>query len=268
MINKIFNEDCNITLDRMLNEGVVIDVVLTSPPYNTSRNFNSKERLDKHEARYDIHLDNKTDDEYLEWTTNIINKIDNILVKDGVILWNMSYSTDTQDMSSFYKPNELMFKTVVEIMNKTNFTLGDCIIWKKNNALPNNTSKNKLTRIVEFVYVFVRKKEFKTYSMNKEILSTNARGQNYYSVHYNFIEAKNNDGKNPLNKATFSTEFASKLLKIYSKPNSVIYDCFMGIGTTAFAVLELGENRKFIGSELSKGQCELAKERLSKQYGI
>lgn len=268
MLNNIYNEDCMKTLDRMIVDNIKVDVILTSPPYNTSRNYNSKERLDNHEARYDIHLDNKTDNEYMTWTTEIINKIDKILVNNGVILWNMSYSTDTQDMSNSYKPNELMFKTVVEIMNKTNFTLGDCIVWKKNNALPNNTSKNKLTRIVEFVYVFVRKNEFKTYNMNKEILSTNSRGQNYYSVHYNFIEAKNNDGKNPLNKATFSTEFATKLLKLYSKHNSIIYDCFMGVGTTAFAVLKLGENRKFIGSELSNGQCELAKERLNKQYGI
>lgn len=138
--------------------------------------------------------------------------------------------------------------------------IADCIVWKKKTAVPNSTSKNKLTRICEFVFVIVRKDEFMTFSSNKKIKSTSLKGQNFYEVFYNIIEAKNNDGANLLNKATFSTDLVKKLLLIYAKSGSIIYDSFMGTGTTAFACRELGFD--FVGSEMSKPQCEYANNRL------
>ena len=36
-LNQIYNEDCFKTLDRMAEEGIKIDGVLTSPPYNMTK---------------------------------------------------------------------------------------------------------------------------------------------------------------------------------------------------------------------------------------
>ena len=63
-----------------------------------------------------------------------------------------------------------------------------------------------------------------------------------------------------MNKATFSTELVRKLLKIYAKKNSVIYDPFMGTGTTALACII--DEHKYIGSEISKKQCLYAEKRI------
>jgi DNA modification methylase len=49
---------------------------------------------------------------------------------------------------------------------------------------------------------------------------------------------------------------------MYAKENSIIYDSFMGTGTTAEACII--EKMNFIGSELSKNQVEYAKKR----YGL
>jgi DNA modification methylase len=57
-----------------------------------------------------------------------------------------------------------------------------------------------------------------------------------------------------LNKATFSTELITKLMDIYVKPESLVYDSFMGIGTTAKACIERGMN--YVGSEISKQQID------------
>jgi DNA modification methylase len=249
-INKIYNEDCFYT---MSNIDKKVDSIITSPPYNTSRCTNSERALKENEARYDIHLDNKTDIEYLDWSVNLFNAYDKILKENGTILYNISYSSENTD---------LIWKFVVEIINKTNFTTADTIVWKKDSAIPNNTSHNKLTRICEFVFVFVRKNELDTFFMNKEITSTNLNGQNYYENKFNFIDARNNDGSNSLNKATFSTELVRKLLLIYTKENDLIYDSFMGTGTTANACII--EKRNYIGSELSEEQCKYADKRLSK----
>jgi DNA modification methylase len=248
-VNSIFNEDCFETMKHMPK---FVDVILTSPPYNTSRNTNSDRARKEHEGRYDIYLDNKTDEEYLDWSQLLFKSYDRILKTNGTILYNLSYSSENTD---------LIWKFVGEIIRNTNFTTADTIVWKKDTALPNNTTSNKLTRICEFVFVFVRKSEIDTFVMNKAVTSQNEKGQNYYENLYNFIDAKNNDKTNSLNKATFSTEFVRKLLRMYAKPNSIIYDSFMGTGTTAEACVM--EKMQFIGSELSKSQCDYASKRLN-----
>jgi len=63
-LNKIYNEDCLETMARMPDN--FVDVIITSPPYNIIRP-NSTDR------GYDIYKDNKTNDEYIEWTLDIFN---------------------------------------------------------------------------------------------------------------------------------------------------------------------------------------------------
>ena len=238
-MNKIFNEDCTVTMQRPEMAGKV-DVVITSPPYNTSRVGAS----DKYNSRYDTFQDFKSDQDYTDWTVNIFNGYDKVLKKDGCVLYNISYSSEN---------THLIWLVVADIIRRTNFTTADCIVWKKLNAIPNNRSKNKLTRIVEYVFVFVRKSELKTFNANKRVVSVVEKtGQKNYENVYNFFEAKNNDGSNELNKATFSTDFVKNLIHIYAKPDSLIYDSFMGIGTTAKGCIET--KMKYVGSEISEAQ--------------
>ena len=242
----------------MEDNGEKVDMVLTSPPYNTGRKSNSERGRKHHEARYDIYLDDMTDDEYCDWSVKLFNSYDKILNKNGVILYNMSYGTE--------KPY-VLWLTLSDIIRNTNFMIADCIIWKKKTALPNNVSKNKLTRITEFVFVICRKDEFKTFNCNKKILSQSKTGQNIYENIYNFIEAPNNDGSCILNKATYSSELCEKLLTIYANENTIVYDSFMGTGTTAVACKKFNNgnnNIVCIGSELSEAQVNYSKERINK----
>jgi len=244
-MNKIFNEDCITTMQRPEMAGKV-DLVITSPPYNTSRVGAS----DKYNSRYDTFQDFKSDQDYIDWTIDVFNGYDKVLRKDGCVLYNISYSSEN---------THLIWLVVADIIRRTNFTTADCIIWKKSNALPNNRSKNKLTRIVEYVFVFVRKKEIKTFDANKKVRSVIEKtGQANYENVYNFFEAKNNDGSNDLNKATFSTDFVKRLLYIYAKENSLVYDSFMGIGTTAKGCIEA--SMRYVGSEISEAQISSFKE--------
>lgn len=126
--------------------------------------------------------------------------------------------------------------------------------------MPNNCSPNKLTRIWENIYVFVRDKESETFNCNKSIVSIRKTGQKSYSNIYNYIEAKNNDESCPYNKATYSSDLCTQLLNIYAPENAIVYDPFIGTGTTAIACLKLEIN--YIGSEISKRQCEWANNRI------
>lgn len=253
--NQIFNEDCRQTIQKMIQQGYKVDNIITSPFYNTGRSsqcHTSQKSRDNHEGRYDIHLDDMTNDEYIQFTVDLFLSFDKILQDNGCILYNMSYGSEN---------TELMWLTIASIIQNTPFTIADDIIWKKKSALPNNVSPNKLTRIVEHVLAFCRKSEFKTFKANKKVKSTSKTGQKYYENVFNFIEAQNNDGANKLNKATYSTELITKLINIYVQPNSKIYDPFIGTGTTANACL-LADNITYIGSEISKKQCEYAEKRI------
>ena len=246
MVNEFHNEDCLITMSKMDND--FIDIVLTSPHYNmTKRKGGYADKI----TRYDEYSDWKTEEEYINWTINIFNNIDRVLKPNGVVLYNFSYSIETPSL-----PYTLM----ASLISNTEFMVADTIIWKKSNSIPHPASYNRLNRIVEFVFVICRKSELKTFSCNKKIVKTSPKGQNYYEIIDNFITAKNNDGSTHLNKATYSTEFCEKLLNVYGKEGYVVYDPFMGTGTTALGCKNL--KMDFIGSELSSAQVEYCKDRL------
>jgi site-specific DNA-methyltransferase (adenine-specific)/modification methylase len=246
-INKIYCESNLDTMKRMPNN--FVDLVITSPPYNIIRP-NSTDR------GYDVYKDGISNDEYISWTLDIFKGFNNVLKKNGIVLYNMSYGTEN---------TILMSLVVADLIRKSDFTLADIIVWKKKTATPNNVSHNKLTRIVEYVYVFCRKSEFESYNCNKKELSKRETGQSIYENIFNFITANNNDESNNLNKATFSTEFVRKLFKIYAKENSLIYDPFMGTGTTEKACII--DKHNFIGSELSSSQVDYANKRLKPYLG-
>ena len=109
--------------------------------------------------------------------------------------------------------------------------------------------------------MFCRKDEYKTFQCNKEVSQVAKTGQTFYKNIYNFIEAPNNDGPNKLNKATYSSDLCEQLLKIYGVEGSIVYDPFIGTGTTAVACKRLGLD--CVGSEISKEQVKFSLERLN-----
>lgn len=86
--------NCTDIMKRMKNRNYKVDIVLTSPPYNTGRPSNSQRSRDNNEGRYDIHIDNMSAKEYRQWAVDLFNDFDEILNKDGVVLWQTSYGND------------------------------------------------------------------------------------------------------------------------------------------------------------------------------
>lgn len=259
--NKIFAEDCFNTMKRFKDNEV--SIILTSPPYNTSRNTKTEKARENHWSRYDVFVDTGTHEEYIEWTKNLFNEFDRILMQNGVVLYNINYGTDGDSATC-----DNLIDTIHSISANTNFMVADVIVWKKSSALPNNTSSNKCTRIFEFIFVLCRKMESKTFISNKQVKSVSSRGQNFYTNMFNFIEAPNNDGSCNLNKATYSSDLVIKLMYMYAgQSEGIVYDPFMGTGTTAVGTLLFNrrytnKNYSYVGSELSADQVKYAEERI------
>lgn len=251
-MEKILNEDCLATLGR-LGDGSV-DLIVTSPPYNKSRAV-SEYALSHYNAHYRDFDDAKSNEEYIAWTLERFKAFERVLVDDGVVCYNMSYSTDENRMS------ELMWLVVAEVIRQTGFSVADRILWRKQSAIPNNVSPNKLTRICEDVFIFCKRKHWEDFHCNKRVLSESTTGQKIYENIYNVIYAANNDGPCDIHKATYSTHLCYQLMELYGRKGGLVYDPFMGTGTTAIAAIEWGMD--YLGSDISAEYCEYARKRVT-----
>lgn len=245
-LSTLYNGDCVEIMEGLVNEGVKVDKVITSPPYNTMRS-------NQNDVGYDFYKDNKSNEEYIDWIINIFSLYDKMLNPNGCVCFNMSYGGEN---------TVLMSLCIAEIIKKTNFILADILVWKKKTATPNNVSPNKMTRICEFVYIFARKSEFLTFKTNKKMISRSTSGQAIYENIYNFFEAENNNTSNSLNKATFSTDFVDEIIKRYVSKDDVVLDNFSGTGTTMKSCES--KNIRSINIELSEAQCEYSVNRIKK----
>ena len=59
---KFYNSDCIKHMEKMASENTKVNVILTSPPYNSSRESSSKKvgRLNNGDSRYDEYKDSMT----------------------------------------------------------------------------------------------------------------------------------------------------------------------------------------------------------------
>lgn len=114
------------------------------------------------------------------------------------------------------------------------------LAWYKPNAAPftNNTFKSDLENII-----YIREKGVKIKGISR--LFTHNCGKSKYG--------------HPTEKPL---EIIEKLILVASNEGDLIFDPFMGSGTTAAACKEL--NRNFIGCEIEAKYCEIAEKRLRK----
>ena len=247
-INVIYNQNCFDTMNNHI-DNKSIDCILTSPPYNMTKRKGGF----ADSGRYDVYQDWLTEQEYVNFSIELFNNFNNIVKENGTILYNLSFSKEN---------GTLPYITVAEITKNTEWMVVDTIVWEKSNALPSPADMRHSSRKCELIYVFARKNEKDTFNRYPGISSVGKNGQTYYHTYDNIIKAKNNDTKTTkLNQATYSTELCTQLLKLYAQPNNIIYDPFMGTGTTANACVLLNIN--YIGSEISQQQCEYAIKRIN-----
>jgi len=60
--------------------------------------------------------------------------------------------------------------------------------------------------------------------------------------------------------AVFPEMLVKTIIENFSNPNDLVYDPFMGTGTTAFVAKKL--NRNYIGSELNKKYFDVISQRM------
>ena len=237
-VDIIYNEDCLETLKRLPDN--FVDLVITSPPYNMNlriRNgqYCSRQIVKEFSTKYDGFADNIPIDEFYRFHSTVIREL---LRVSGIIFYNIQVVTGSK---------RAFFKIIGDYADM----IKDVIVWDKGCAQPAMAS-NVLNRQSEFIIVFDRE---------------NAISRQFEKC--NFARGTLNDiwlikrGKKKINVnhgATFPEALVEKILVNFSNVGDIVYDPFMGTGTTAVVCKKL--NRHWIGSEISSEYVKLSNERL------
>ena len=252
-INKNYNESNLDTMAKMPD--CFIDLTVTSPPYDNLRDYKG----------YSFPFE------------DIAKQLYRVTKEGGVVVWVVGDATiDGSETGT-------SFKQALYFM-KCGFLLHDTMIYLKQGFA--NPSSNRYHQVFEYMFVFSKGKP-KTFNGIKDKLNnwgntktgnttqrqkdgslkeTGKRDIDLYGMRYNVWEVKNEGGFNnvdentKLHPATFPQLLAFDHINSWSNKNDLVYDCFMGSGTTAKAAI--AANRNWIGSEISKEYCDIIEKRL------
>jgi len=236
-INKIYNESCIETLKKISDNS--IDLVITSPPYNMNlriRNgqYCSRQIVKEFSSKYEGFDDNIPIDEFYEFHLNVLKEL---IRTSSVIFYNIQIVTGSK---------RAFFKIIGELSDY----LKDIIVWDKGYSQPAMAS-NVLNRRTELVLIFDSKnaisRQFEVANFQRGTLEdiwNIKRGKKIVDSH----------------AAVFPEELVKTIIENFSNEGDLVYDPFMGTGTTAVVAQKL--NRNYIGSELTEKYFHVINERL------
>lgn len=238
-LNKIYQEDCLSTLKKMKDDSV--DVVITSPPYNMNlriRNgkYCSRQIVKEISTKYTEFSDNLPIEEYNEFHTNVLKEL--LRVSD-LIFYNIQIVTGSK-------------RSIFKMIGEFSENLKEIIVWDKGNGQP-AMQQQVLNRRTELILIFE-----KDYPISRQFRKRGEFKRGTLDDLWLIKRGKKVGGEN--HGAIFPEELISTIIENFSKEGDIIYDPFMGTGTTAVVAKQL--KRKFIGSEISQKYIDIAEDRL------
>ena len=250
-INTVYNEDCLKTMAKMPDN--FINLTITSPPYDSMRKYKG--------YTFDFKA--------------IARELYRVTKEGGVVVWVVGDQTIKGSESGTSFKQALYFKEI-------GFRLHDTMIYQKGNfSMPDRT---RYHQIFEYMFVFSKGKpstfnpivDRKNKSAGSRCFSTNTKRVPNGGMRrtnrrdkvkelgrrYNIWQMNTAAQEKPCQKlehpAIFPAALARDHIKSWSLPGDLVYDPMLGSGTTASMAIETGRN--FIGSEISKEYCKLARK--------
>ncbi len=233
-VNKIYNENCLDFMARLPDN--FVDLTVTSPPYNLGKSginggFNKK--------NYNCYNDNLDVQEYFAQTKKWIDEL--LRVTKHHIFYNIQEISGNKGIIRF-------------ILNEYNAQIKETFIWAKNN--PPSCIIDTMCGS-GFEYIFCISKDNPESRKFNYCNFSNKNGDYIKNV---FIKPVNSGKENSGHSFSFGIWLPKYFINYFSKENDLIYDAFMGSGTTAVASIIY--NRNWIGSEISKEYCDIANKRI------
>lgn len=229
---QLLNKDCIEGMKTIVDNS--IDLIVTDPPYNISRETNFHTMKGRRGSTMD----------FGEWDKDFnlcefIKELPRVLKENSNVVIFNSWEN---------------LESLANLMRANNIVVKRCLVLNKSNPAPFNrdrlfvndvefalwgvyNSKNKPTK-----WIFNRQEKYE-----KCVINTTVQSRKYHPTmkDINVVE---------------------KLLMILSNKGDTILDPFSGSGTTAIACIN--NNRNFIGFELDKDYYDISLDRIEKETGV
>lgn len=233
---EIANEDCikYLTKNARMES---IDLVVTSPPYFNAREYSEFEHYD----------------DYLTFMYDFFVAVKPVMKIGARICVNVPDGYGRN-------PYHPIYADIVHIMQRL-FVLRGSIVWDKNTTGNRTTwgswrsASNPALRD-QHEMVVVAHKEYP-----KIVCERDTIGRDEFMEYTRSIWDIPPELPSKVNHpAPFPVELPKRLIELYSSPNGIVLDPFMGSGTTAIACFETG--RVFLGIEKNFEYFEVAMNRM------
>ena len=248
--------DCVEVMQSFQTESV--DLTVTSPPYDNLRTYAGT----------------------LEWNFDIFKQVANELyriTKDGgVVVWVVGDATIKGSETGTSFRQALYFKEI-------GFNLHDTMIWEKSTFSAVGALKTRYAPVFEYMFVLVKGK-LKTFNpikdkpnkhfgvkhhgtyrkgdgTTKEVVGkSKGKVVAKHGQRHNIWQVNEEKVLNKLHPAVFPEQLANDHIISWSNECDVVFDPFMGSGTTGkMAILN---NRKFLGIEKVPDYFEISEKRI------
>lgn len=259
---KLYNEDCIKVMQHMKENGIFVDMVCTSCPYDQLRTYNNSSTWD------------------FEVFKKVAQGLWDVMNDGGVIVWVVG------DACINGSETGTSFKQALYFM-ELGFKLHDTMIYEKNSSsFPARKDSKRYTQIFEYMFVFVKGKihdcNLIADKPNKWAGFTNWGNNTQYNKEGQLIQTNNikpvpefslrnniwkytvgfNTKKFGKHPAVFPLQLAIDHILSWTLPHHVIFDPFLGSGTTMDACIKT-DRKNFIGCEIDEEYFKIIENKVN-----
>lgn len=263
-----FTSDADVTLflgDRLKllsqieHEGMQAELIVTSPPYNIGKEYESRLPLE----------------EYIEHQRKTIELCVGILSDTGSICWQVGHFIEGSGRNKEAFPLDLI---LYPIFKNFGLKLKNRIVWHFGHGLNENV---RLTGRHETILWFTKDNDNYTFNLdpirvpqkypgkrayrgkNKGKLTGNPLGKNPSDV-WDMPNVKSNHIEKTEHPCQFPVALVERLVLSLTNEEDLVVDPYIGVGSTAVAGVI--HNRRVAGADMVDKYLEIAKERVENAW--
>jgi modification methylase len=226
---RLINGDSLTELKKI--ESNIVDLVVTSPPYNKNYWLRNRHQKGKRVIEYDEYHDSLEPQEYIKQQKEILDELVRIIKPTGSIYYN--------HIDILHKHNTIHPSYVYD------YNVKQVIVWDRGNT----PKLDKSYFLPTTEWLFWIKKDWDSVPYFNKSLAT----------HKKSIWRINKEKNNP-HPAPFPEELVDNIIKSSCPENGLVLDCYNGSGTTA--VVANKNNMDYIGIDISDQYIQMTIDRL------
>lgn len=242
--------------------GRKVNLVITSPPYAAQREYDSSSGFEPIRSS-----------DYVDWYSDVAATIYNVLAADGSYFLNIKEHTEEGERSLYVKD------LVIAHKRSWAWRFIDEFCWRNTaNGVPGKWS-DRFKNAWEPIFHFCKQQRIKfrpeavmhpstgcfdyrpcnpKSTNGSGLLGTGKRTTDGLALPSNVIEARP-ETQQGNHSAPFAVALVEFFIKAFTDPGDVVFDPFLGSGTTMVAAMKHG--RSCFGCEISPAYCDVIVER-------